>query len=133
MSREQDRKAAIARAQIELNKQPVYLDTETTGLKPTDQIVEICLLESDGTVLFESLVKPTVKIPADAMRVHHITDAMVSAAPGWPELWPQLEPILAQRRIAIYNAEYDLRLMQQSHRAHRLTWATPVSAFCIMK
>jgi DNA polymerase-3 subunit epsilon len=133
MSREHDRRAAIAQAQIELNKRPVYLDTETTGLKPTDQIVEICLLDADGTVLFESLVKPTTKIPADALRVHHITDAMVAAAPTWRELWPQLEPILAQRRIAIYNAEYDLRLMQQSHRAHGLTWATPVSSFCIMK
>ena len=133
MTREQDRRAAIAKAQIELKKQPIYLDTETTGLKNADQIVEICLLEHDGTVLFESLVKPTVKIPPDAVRVHHITDALVAAAPTWLELWPQLEPLLAQRRIAIYNADYDLRLMQQSHRAHRLEWTLPVSSFCIMK
>lgn len=133
MGREQDRRIAIAQAQIELNKQPIYLDTETTGLKQTDQIVEICLLDHDGTVLLDSLVKPTVKIPPDATRVHHITDAMVADAPTWPELWPQLEPILAQRRSAIYNAEYDLRLLQQSHRAHGLMWSTPVSSFCVMK
>ena len=133
MGREQDRRAAIAQAQIELNKKPIYLDTETTGLKDTDQIVEICLLEHDGSIAFQSLVKPTVKIPPDATRVHHITDAMVSTAPTWPEIWPQVETMLTTRRIAIYNAEYDLRLMQQSHRAHGLVWSAPISHFCIMK
>jgi DNA polymerase III subunit epsilon len=133
MGREQDRKAAIAKAQIELNKKLAYLDTETTGLKDRDQIVEICLIDNDGVVLIDSLVKPTVKIPFDATRVHGITEAMVSNAPTWAELWPQLEPILAERRLAIYNADYDLRLMQQSHRVHGLSWQTPISQFCIMK
>jgi DNA polymerase-3 subunit epsilon len=133
MGREQDRLAAIAKAQIELNKKLAYLDTETTGLKDHDQIVEICVIDNDGTVLIDSLVKPTVKMPLDATRIHGITDAMVSNAPTWPELWPQLEPIFAERRLAIYNADYDLRLLQQSHRAHRLTWQTTLSHFCIMK
>ncbi len=133
MGREHDRRAAIAQAQIELNKKPIYLDTETTGLKDHDQIVEICLLEHDGSIAFQALVKPTVKIPPDATRVHHISDAMVSTAPTWPEVWPQLEAILTTRRIAIYNAEYDLRLMQQSHRVHSLAWLTAISNFCIMK
>ncbi len=133
MGREQDRKAAIAKAQIELNKKLAYLDTETTGLKAHDQIVEICLIDNDGAVLIDSLVKPTVKIPSDATRIHGITDAMVSHAPTWPELWPQLEPLFAERRIAIYNADYDLRLMKQSHRVHGLIWQTTISQFCIMK
>jgi len=133
MGREQDRRAAIALAQIELNKKPIYLDTETTGLKEHDQIVEICLLDHDGSIAFQSLVKPTVKIPPDATRVHHITDALVSTAPTWPEIWPQVEAVVTVRRIAIYNADYDLRLMRQSHRAHGLAWSTPTSHFCIMK
>jgi DNA polymerase-3 subunit epsilon len=133
MGREQDRRAAIVQAQIELNKKPIYLDTETTGLKDRDQIVEICLLEHDGSIAFQSLVKPTVKIPFDATRVHHITDAMVSTAPTWLEVWPQVEALLTTRRIAIYNAEYDLRLMQQSHRAHGLRWSASISHVCIMK
>jgi len=133
MRREQDRRAAIAQAQIELNKQPIYLDTETTGLGDHAQIVEICLLDHDGSIAFQSLVKPTVKIPLDATRVHHITDALVSTAPTWPEIWPQVEALLTTRRIAIYNAEYDLRLMKQSHLAHGLSWVAPVNHFCLMK
>lgn len=133
MGREHDRRAAIAQAQIELNKKPIYLDTETTGLKDRDQIVEICLLEHDGSIAFQSLVRPTVKIPFDATRVHGITDAMVSTAPTWPEVWPHVEAILSTRRSAIYNAEFDLRLLQQSHRAHGLHWSAGVNHFCIMK
>lgn len=133
MRREQDRQAAIAQAQIELNQQPIYLDTETTGLHDRDQIVEVCLLEHDGSIAFQSLVKPTVKIPPDAARVHHITEAMVGAAPAWPEIWPQIETLLTTRRVAIYNAEYDLRLLQQSQRAHGQTWSAAINHFCIMK
>ncbi len=133
LSRDQARREAIAKAQIELRKQPVYLDTETTGLNFADQIVEISFVDHDGSVLFESLVKPTVKIPHDAMRVHGISEAMVANAPTWIEIWPQVEAILSTRRVAIYNAEYDLRLMQQSHRVHRLPWQTAVSNFCVMQ
>ena len=133
MKREHDRRAAIAQAKIEFKEQPTYLDTETTGLKENDQIVEICLLEHDGSIAFQSLVKPTVKIPPDATRVHHITDAMVSNAPMWPDLWPQIETLLTTRRSAIYNAEYDLRLLKQSHVAHGLSWSASISSFCIMK
>ena len=134
LSRDQARREAIAKAQIEVRKQPVYLDTETTGLNPTDQIVEICLIDSDGSSLFESLVKPTGRIPHDATRVHGITEAMVANAPTWPEIWPQVNATLAGRQLGIYNEEYDLRLMRQSHRVHRLEWPTPeFTSFCIMK
>jgi DNA polymerase-3 subunit epsilon len=58
---------------------------------------------------------------------------MVSTAPTWSELWPQLEPFFLQRRIAIYNAEYDLRLIEQTQRLHGQACAAPPSNFCIMK
>ena len=54
---EMDRKAAMVRAYAEIARRPVYLDTETTGLAEQDELLELCLLESDGTVRFESLVK----------------------------------------------------------------------------
>lgn len=134
MNREQSRREAIVAAQIKVNRQPVYLDTETTGLNQTDQIVEICLIEADGGLLFESLVKPTIKIPFDATRVHGITDAQVANAPAWPEVWPQISAALAGRQLGIYNADYDLRLMAQTQRAHGREWPAPdFTPFCIMK
>jgi DNA polymerase III subunit epsilon len=133
MNRTSPRLIAIERAQAELLRQPVYLDTETTGLNPDDQIVDICIVDHAGAVLVDSLVKPTRRIPASASAIHGITDAMVQTAPTWPELWPRVQAALAGRRVAIYNADYDVRLLRQTHRAHGLPWPLAgVDSFCVM-
>ena len=41
-----------------ISTKPVYLDTETTGLEKQDEIVEISILDFDGTILFESYIRP---------------------------------------------------------------------------
>ena len=46
-----------------LARRPVYLDTETTGLGRDDEIVEIALLDHDGTALADLRVKPRKPIP----------------------------------------------------------------------
>ncbi|MBI3958652.1 MAG: 3'-5' exonuclease [Chloroflexi bacterium] len=128
------RTASIARAQQILGDRPLFLDTETTGLDPRAEIVEIALVDHDGSLLLESLVKPTRRIPWDATRVHGISNEMVADAPTWAELWPQVQALLAGRRVGIYNAEFDLRMIQQSHAAHRVSHtAAGSNAFCIMK
>lgn len=127
------RTQAIQRAKELVALNPVYLDTETTGLDSAAQIVEICVLDSDGSVLVDSLVRPTIRIPREATAVHHLTDAVVSGAPTWAQLWPRVAQALTGRAIAIYNAEYDHRLMQQSHHAYGLRWEWPPASFaCVM-
>lgn len=114
--------SAIALARNLIEQKPVYLDTETTGLNRDDEIVEISIIDYDGKTLFTSLVKPSKSIPADAQRIHHISDADVGSAPAWPILWPSIRSILYGRTIAAYNTSFDLRMMQQSHSRYNLTW-----------
>ena len=114
--------------------QPVFLDTETTGLDPAAEIVEISIVDHNGQVLFDSLVKPLRSIPLDAVRLHGISDEMVSGARSWLHIWPQVDEILRGRMVGIYNAEFDLRLMQQSHRAIGMPWRSPAfRSFDIMR
>jgi DNA polymerase-3 subunit epsilon len=128
------RRQAVESAREILSAQPVFLDTETTGLDPRSEIVEICILESDGRVLVDRLVRPTIPIPPDATRVHGIRNAMVAGEPSWAEVWPEVEQALSGRAIAIYNADYDLARMRQSHRSHRLNWQEPSGpVHCLMK
>jgi len=101
---------------------PVYVDTETTGLEKQDEIVEISILDSDGTTLLQSYVRPVNPLTAAATRIHGITNAMVANAPTWPALWPQIRGVLFSRQIAAYNAPFDLRLMQQSHSRYKIPW-----------
>ena len=68
--------------------QVAYADTETTGLSSTmDRIIEIAIVLAEvdwetGEILqrldhYQGLQDPGRRIPADAMAVHGITDAMV--------------------------------------------------------
>jgi DNA polymerase III subunit epsilon len=130
----QARREAAHLARLRLHASPCYLDTETTGLGTQDEIIEVCLLDPEGGVLFESLVRPTRPIPADAVHLHGITDPMVEAAPRWPEVWPQLREAMRSRNIAVYNAEFDARLLRQTHAVHGLTEAVDTSGFfCLMQ
>ncbi len=128
------RQSAIEKARQLWAMQPVFLDTETTGLGETAEIVEISIVDHDGSVLLDTLVRPRRSIPQEAIRVHGITDEMVSQAPTWMHVWPQVEAILNGRTVGIYNADFDLRMMKQSHRQIGLPWRMPSSRFfCIMK
>ncbi len=124
---------AVQMARDVLSQRPVYLDTETTGLDKNAEIVEISVLDTDGSVLFESLVRPSQPIPSVVSRIHHITDRMVATAPTWPVIWLTLRPHLVSRTIVIYNEDFDVRMMQQSHARYRVPWKERLSTFCLMK
>jgi DNA polymerase-3 subunit epsilon len=113
---------------------PIFLDTETTGLENWDEVIEIGLVDSAGQALLEALIKPQGSIPPDATRIHGIRDRDVLMSPTWRQIWPQVERLIKGNHLAIYNADYDLRMLRQSHARAGLQWE-PVAArtFCIMK
>ncbi len=129
----QARREAAHLARQRLQASPCYLDTETTGLGPQDEIIEVCLLDAEGSVQFESLVRPTRPIPMDAVALHGITDAAVETSPTWPSLWPRLRELMQSRSVAVYNAEFDTRLLRQTLARHGLTESVDSSGFfCLM-
>ncbi|RLK54429.1 3'-5' exonuclease [Actinokineospora cianjurensis] len=96
----------------------VALDTETTGLDGDIRVVEIAVRDRTGALLLDTLVNPGVPIPADATRVHSITDAMVAGAPRFAAVLPTLTEVLAGRRVIIYNAAYDTRVLRNELSHH---------------
>lgn len=133
-NRSEARRHASVLARQRLQMQPLFLDTETTGVRSTAEIIEICLIDHDGEVLLDSLVRPRQPIPAESTVVHGISNVMVATAPTWADLWPQVQAILEKRSIGIYNADFDLRLIKQSHQQYGLLWpAIQFDPFCIMQ
>lgn len=63
------------------------IDIETTGIYPTDHVVEIGSVDllPDGSITKhqEFLVLPPCPIPAEARAIHHISDADVAQAKSW--------------------------------------------------
>jgi len=105
-----------------LQKNPVYLDTETTGLDKNAEIVEIAVVDDTGQILINRLIRPTQPIPPVVSNLHGITDEMVAGAISWPALWPTVRGLLLGKTIGIYNAEFDVRIMRQSLERYRLPW-----------
>jgi len=127
------RQQAIQLARQVLSQQPVYLDTETTGLERTAEIVEISVIDDAGTILLDSLVKPIRSIPSNATQIHGITNEMVQPAPAWPILWQQIRPLLLGKTIVAYNSDFDYRLMMQSHAQYKLPWRDKLFFFDLLK
>jgi DNA polymerase-3 subunit epsilon len=127
------RQHAIEIARSVVDRLPVYLDTETTGLNPSDEIIEISIVDHDGKVLLETLVRPSQPIPPDATRIHGITNEETQAARTWPVIWPEVRSILFERVVVIYNQEFDLRMMAQSHARYRLPWKEHFNTFDLLK
>lgn len=96
-----------------VNQEPLILDTETTGLGD-GEICQIAIVSLSGAVLFDQLVKPRLPIPPDATRIHGITNAMVEDAPDWKAIRHTVALTLINKDVIVYNAAYDLRMIQQS-------------------
>jgi DNA polymerase-3 subunit epsilon len=124
-----NRRNAIQEARALLETHPVYLDTETTGMHLSSEVIEIGIIDDQANVLFDSLVRPRGKIDPAAGRVHGITAEMLESAPTWDTTWPQAEAVLINRRIGVYNVEFDLRLIKQSHKSSWLRWSLPEGNF----
>ena len=116
------RDCAILTALNWLASQPVYLDTETTGLGTGAEICDLAIIDQFGKPLFDSLIKPCRIIPDAAIEVHHITNEMVAKAPTIADCWPKIRWLLSGRVIITYNADYDLRLLYQSAAAGEVSY-----------
>lgn len=106
----------------------VVADTETTGLDfATARIVSLGAVCGHGTRLFRSrmlddLVDPDVPIPPASTAVHGITDAMVTDARDFPEVWADFRRLLRNRVVVGHNVPFDLTILREECRRHRQPW-----------
>ena len=130
------RQAIVNNAKTFWDRLPVVFDTETTGLGREAEIVEIAAVSTEGIVLIDTLVRPSRPIPAEATRIHGITNRDVATAPTIAELLPELRRIFGGNPVASYNLEFDARLVLQSCAARNVRWPLESGledGECIMK
>jgi DNA polymerase-3 subunit epsilon len=123
------RRTAVQEARALLGTNPVYLDTETTGMHLSAEVIEIGIIDDQANVLFDQLIRPRGRIDPAAARVHGITTEMLAGAPTWEQVWPLAEAVLLGKRIGVYNVDFDVRLIKQSNERSWLRSALPESHF----
>lgn len=115
----------------------VILDTETTGLDGSDQVVQIAIIDGAGNVLIDNeLIRPTCGMSFEAEMVHGLSLESLKEAPALGDIFPRLFAALYQKNVVIYNADFDTRLLNQTTRVQMgrdsfFESSTPI--YCAMK
>lgn len=115
-----------------LNNDPLFLDTETTGLDEKAEIVELAVVNGKCEVLINTLIKPASPIPAVVTELHGISNETVADAPDWHDIYPEVRSLLTGRRIISYNARFDARMLIQTCGFYRLP-GLPADWLCAMR
>lgn len=109
----------------------VALDLETTGLSAVrDRIVElaaVCWQNGCEDGHFQTLVNPGRWIPPSVIRIHGITDAMVSDKPCIADVLPAFLDFCRADLLVGHNIQFDLRFLQaECERQGIIFTASPV-------
>lgn len=129
-----DRRAALLWSRATMSSPDVvFLDTETTGVRPTDDIVDIAVVSTGGDVLFEQLVKPARPIPPDTAAFNGISNKTVANAPDLQQVYPALASLLAGRVVVAYNVDFDRSMLSGALARRGLPWLESTRWECAME
>lgn len=110
----------------------VVLDTETTGLDGSAEIIQIGIIDHEGNAVMDTLCRPKGPIPPEAAAVHGITDEQCAAAPSFSEVYQTLCQALDGKIVVIYNLAYDRRLLAQTCALYGLEMPKAAAWQCAM-
>ena len=109
------------------------LDTETTGVNNSDEIVQLGIIDKHGEVVMDTLVKPTQRLSREVIAIHSITNEMLVDAPPLAELYVDLSIKLAGAYVIAYNMDFDWRMLSQSLALYKLPLFKTGKRECAMK
>jgi DNA polymerase-3 subunit epsilon len=95
----------------------VILDTETTGLSPSQQhrIVEIGCIELNNLIptnnIFHEYLNPERKISEDAFKVHGYSNEFLADKKKFSEIADRFLEFIKNKKIIIHNAAFDLSFL----------------------
>ena len=91
----------------------ILFDTETTGLDPLfgDRVIEIAAIELVNELptgrIFHALLDPERDIPADASRIHGITNKDIEGKPKFADIAEDFLEFVGDDPLVAHNAPFD--------------------------
>ncbi|MAY40815.1 MULTISPECIES: DNA polymerase III subunit epsilon [unclassified Neptuniibacter] len=112
----------------------IVLDTETTGLEPSEghNIIEIGCVEMFNRRLtgrtYHQYIKPDHAIDAEAMQVHGITNEFLEDKPKFDTIITEFVEFIRGAELIIHNAAFDIGFIDTEF--ERNNFAERVEHFC---
>ncbi len=111
----------------------LILDTETTGLGEHDEVIQLALVNMDSNIVLDVLIKPTVPVCSEALKIHKISDQCLQTAAIFPELYDDIAERIRNKYIVAYNAKFDRRMLRQTCNTYGLKEFEVKGWECAMK
>ncbi len=86
----------------------------------------------DGRIVreFYSLVDPEQPFDWFNAQLTGINEETVFDAPSFPELWPEIEPLLSSGVLAAHNASFDIGVLRKCLESYEIAWKPYVRGVC---
>jgi DNA polymerase III epsilon subunit-like protein len=76
--------------------------------------VQIGIIDQNGTVVVNELVRPTKPVPPAAEAVHGISNERLTSAPPFDDVFTSISIALSGSIVIAYNMEFDWRMLAQT-------------------
>lgn len=101
----------------------IVFDTETTGLKKDDEIIELaackCMFYNGkfvATHMFHTYIRPSKPVPLEASEVNGLTDEFLSDKPDEETIFPFIYDFFGDSpALGAYNSGFDVRMLRQMY------------------
>jgi len=109
---------------LQLDSPIVFLDVETTGPYPAvDRVIQLGFIRIDKEEVTEKELLFSVDggIPAEATKIHGITNDQLNDKPKFSQQAKQLAEVL-DADICGYNGDFDIRMLQAEFDRSKVRW-----------
>ena len=113
----------------------IIFDVETPNYRCNRMsAIGITVLE-DGVVTneFSSLINPETDFDAFNIHLTGIDEELVRDAPTFPELWPQIEPLMSSGLLVAHNAVFDLGVLKKCLDYYEIDWKPYARYLCTVQ
>ena len=104
-----------------------WLDTETTGLSSSDEIIELTICTHDKRIVFDSIIRSKVICGVQARAVHGITDEQIANGMPIELAKATIIELLEGKTIISFNVDFDCKMLFQTF------GIITKKRFCVMK
>ena len=89
----------------------------------------------DGTITdeFYSLVNPETHFDYFNTRLTGISEETVWNAPTFPEVWPQIEPLMSGGLLVAHNAVFDMNVLKRCLHDYEIEWKPYARYVCTVQ